>query len=203
MASIAPAPPSVLTLPPAATRILLAPASAAAAISSPVPAVLAASASRSLSATSERPDALATSTAAVLSSASIAKLASIARPRGSWAGAWRSSPPRAPISASTVPSPPSAAGSSVGSTPACRNPRPNASATSAALNVPLNESGQTSQRTAAFPLPGVKSLDVLLVLVGDDVALHLQRRRQLAALLREVRGKDLELLHLLDPRELL
>ncbi len=65
IASIAPRPPSVVALPPTATRISRAPAATAARISSPVPRVEAAHASRSCSATSPRPDACAISTIAV------------------------------------------------------------------------------------------------------------------------------------------
>ena len=50
--------------------------------------------------------------------------------------------------------------------------------------------------------PQYERFDLAGVLVGDDVALDLHRRRQLAALLREVVRQDLDLLHLLDPREL-
>ena len=55
------------------------------------------------------------------------------------------SPPSASSSASIVPSPPSATGHrSGGIRPARSSPRPIAPATSAARNVPLNESGATS-----------------------------------------------------------
>src|SRR3954451_18438313 len=88
---------------------------------------------------------------------------------------------------SAVPSPPSAAGQRSGVAPALSTPRPIASATCRALRVPLNESGATRNLL-------VERVDFLLVLLGDDVALDLQGRRQLAGLLREVVGQDLELL---------
>ena len=58
-------------------------------------------------------------------------------------------------------------------------------------------------RRAAPASARVQRLDLARVLLGDDVALDLHRRRQLAALLREVVRQDLELLHLLDAGELL
>ncbi len=85
-ASIAPWPPSVVALPPAATSTRRAPASTAAAISSPVPALLARSGSRSSSPTRSRPDAAATSTIAVEPSRTRPYSASIGRPMGSWHG---------------------------------------------------------------------------------------------------------------------
>src|SRR4026208_2118295 len=102
----------------------------------------------------------------------------------------------ASTSISIVPSPPSAAGQRSARTPACSRPRPIASAASGALRVPLNESGATRKLR-------VEGVDVLLELVGDDVALDLHGRSQLARLLGEVMGQDLELLHLLHPSELL
>src|SRR5690349_10347390 len=118
------------------------------------------------------------------------------RPSGSWAGATRRSPPSASTRISAVPSPPSAAGQRSATPPPSSMPRPIARATSGALRVPLKESGATRNL-------GVELVDFLLVLLGDDVSLHLQGRRQLAALLREVLGQDLELLHLLHPGEFL
>src|SRR3954451_6408108 len=173
-----------------------APPSIAAAISSPVPALLAASGSRSPSATRPRPDADAASTIAVEPSRTSAYSASIGRPSGSGAVAVRVSPPIVPISAFAVPSPPSAAGQRSATAPAASTPLPIASATCSAVSVPLKESGATSKLR-------VEGVDVLLELVGDDVALDLHRRRQLAGLLGEIVGQDLELLHLLDPGELL
>src|SRR5215210_4318047 len=168
----------------------------AAAISSPVPALLARSGSRSSAATSESPEAAATSTIAVVPSRTSANSASISRPSGSWTLTLRRSPPRASSRTAIVPSPPSAAGQRSGSAPASSTPAPTASATCRAVSVPLNESGATRKRL------GVERVDFPLVLVGDHVALHLQRRGQLAALLRQVVRQDLELLHLLDARKL-
>jgi hypothetical protein len=65
IASTAPRPPSIVAVPPAATRMRFAPASMAAAISSPVPALLALSGSRSSSASRSSPEAAAASTTAV------------------------------------------------------------------------------------------------------------------------------------------
>src|SRR5439155_22967814 len=105
---------------------------------------------------------------------------------GSATEAARSSPPHISTSTAAVPSPPSAAGQRSASTPARSSPRPIASATCSAVSVPLNESGATRNLD-------VERVDVLLELLGDDVALHLHRRRQLAGLLGEVVGQDLEL----------
>src|SRR3954469_8620504 len=118
------------------------------------------------------------------------------RPSGSCTPAVRRSPPRASSRTSAVPSPPSAAGQRSGIPPASSTPRPMASATCRALRVPLNESGATRNL-------GVEGVDFLLVLLSDDVPLHLQGGCQLAALLGEVLGQDLEFLHLLDAGELL
>ena len=49
----------------------------------------------------------------------------------------------------------------------------------------------------------VELLDLVLVLGRDDCALDLERRRQLARLLREVVGQDRHLLDLLDAGEVL
>src|SRR5680860_1923514 len=49
----------------------------------------------------------------------------------------------------------------------------------------------------------VELVDLALVLVGDDRALDLHRRRQLAVFLGQVAGEDGDLLDLLDPGELL
>src|SRR4051794_5664902 len=197
-ASTAPRPPSVVAVPPAATRTRFAPSAIDAAISSPVPALLAPSGSRSPSAIRSSPEAAAASTIAAEPSCSAAYSASIGRPRASCAGALRSSPCMAAASTAAVPSPPSAAGQRSATAPAFSTPRPIASATSRALSVPLKESGATRTRKL-----GVERVDVLLELLGDDVPLHLHRRRQLAGLLREIVGEDLELLHLLHAGELL
>src|SRR4051794_6844243 len=193
---MAPRPPSVLPLPPAPSQIRFAPAATAAAISSPVPALSARSASRSSGATRERPEAAATSTIAVDPSRTRANSASIPRPSGSCTRAVRRSPPIASRRTSIVPSPPSAAGHRSACPPASSIPAPMASATCLALRVPLKESGATRNLV-------VERVDFPLVLVRDDVPLHLQRRRELAGLLREVVGQDLEFLHPLDARELL
>ncbi len=142
--SIAPRPPSVLALPPAATSTVRAPASSAASTSSPVPRVDAASASRSCSETRPSPEAAATSTTAVLPSASSANAASIVLPSGSEAAAPTSSPPSAASSTSAVPSPPSASGHRSLRTPTRSSPLAIAVATAAAENVPLKESGARS-----------------------------------------------------------
>src|SRR4051794_17315461 len=57
---------------------------------------------------------------------------------------------------------------------------------------------ESTDRTA---LLGVQRVEELRVLVVDHVALDLERRRELAGLLREVVVEDLELLDLLDLRE--
>ena len=141
-ASRAPAPPSVVADPPTVTTIGDAPADAAATISSPVPRVDAAQASRSGSATSDSPLACAISTTAEPSGSS-AKPASTGRPSGSDTVRALTSPPSAATRTSMVPSPPSATGSSRASRPASRSPAAMAPATSRAENVPLNESGAT------------------------------------------------------------
>ena len=112
-------------------------------MSSPVPRVDAAHASRSPSSTSPSPLACAASTTAVPSGRR-RHSASTGRPRGSATSARRRSPP----SASSVPSPPSAAGASTTSSPPARSPAASAAATSAALSVPLKLSGQTTARPA-------------------------------------------------------
>jgi hypothetical protein len=149
-ASIAPAPPSVVAEPPTVTTMGDAPASAAAAISSPVPRVVAAQASRSSSATSDRPLACAISTIAEPSGSS-ANAASTGRRSGSETLILRTSPPSAVTRTSMVPSPPSATGSSRASRPAARRPSAMACATSEAEKVPLKESGAT--RTGRVKAP--------------------------------------------------
>ena len=89
IAWIAPEPPSVVAEPPTATATRAAPALTAAAISSPVPSVVAASASRSV-APRGRALALATATIAVEPSSTQPSWAPIGRPSGSWASAPRS-----------------------------------------------------------------------------------------------------------------
>ena len=68
---------------------------------------------------------------------------------------------------------------------------------------PDAEAAEPELGLSAGAQPEYRRLDLRGVLLGDHVALHLQRRRQLAALLGEVAGQDLELLHLLDAGELL
>src|SRR5579859_3445411 len=121
-----------------------APARQAAAMSWPVPEVVAASGSRSSGATKPRPLAAAVSTTAtrrrpgpVPSTYS----AVTGRPRGSLTSSLTRSQPRASHNASSVPSPPSASGQSSTGTPSASSPRASALATSTALNVPLKESG--------------------------------------------------------------
>ena len=119
--------------PPTPTITTSAPASTAAQMSSPVPRVLAASASRSASVTRCRPEAAAISTTAVPPSSTSPYWALTGRPSGSVTSTVTHSPPRASISASIVPSPPSASGHrSGGISPARSSPRPIAPATSAA-----------------------------------------------------------------------
>ena len=86
-ASSAPRPPSVVALPPTATMTSRAPASIAAAISSPVPVVDAATASRSSSASRQRPEAWAASTIA-------SRPSSAKRERGRHLAPQRIGPPR-------------------------------------------------------------------------------------------------------------
>src|SRR5262245_7625597 len=120
------------------------PVSDAAWMSWPVPYVVAAHGSRPASVTRASPLAIAISTIARRPPSTRANGAVIGRPSGSrMPSTATSSPPIDASSVSCVPSPPSATGQRSGSTPATRRPRPIASATSTALNVPLNESGAT------------------------------------------------------------
>src|SRR5579862_8226694 len=73
-----------------------------------------------------------------------ANRAEICRPSGSLTCSVQSVAPSASTSTSSVPSPPSAIGHRSTERPALTSPAPIASATSVALNVPLNESGATS-----------------------------------------------------------
>src|SRR6266508_3808255 len=149
-ASTAPSPPSVVAEPPTPTRICVAPAAAADAISSPVPRVVAATGSFD-SPTSARPLARAISTTAVPSGRS-PHSACTGSPSGPVTIAGRRSPPSAARSASSVPSPPSANGSTrTSSTPASHSPRAIAVAAAGAVSVPLNLSGQqTARGTGGF-----------------------------------------------------
>ncbi len=152
-AAAMPAPPSTVALPPTPMTNRRAPASTAAAIRSPVPAVEASSGLRSAGASSGRPEAAAISITAVPSSSSRYE-ASIGRPSGSRTRAVRRVPPRARSTASTVPSPPSARGTasiSICCPSACAArcaPCASATATSAALRLPLREAGAISRRMA-------------------------------------------------------
>src|SRR5207302_4147394 len=116
----------------------------AARLSSPVPAVVAATGSRSSRATRARPLACAASTTAVPPSSTSPKPASTSRPSGSWTGAEAVSPPSAVSSTSIVPSPPSAIGQRSVGQPARSRPLVTAAATSVARSVPLKESGAST-----------------------------------------------------------
>ncbi len=126
-ASSAPRPPSTVAEPPTPTMMRLQPWSSAAAISSPVPNVVAVSGS--LRSTSASPLARAISTIPVPSS-SAAHSASTGRPSGPVTVAVRRVPGSEPRSASSVPSPPSASGSARASRPARATPRHIAAAAS-------------------------------------------------------------------------
>src|SRR4051812_10458062 len=140
-ASTAPSPPSVVAEPPTPTITVCAPSSSTCAISSPVPRVVARSGSFP-PATSVSPLAMAISTTAVPSGSRLHS-ASTGSPSGPVTRAVRCSPP----SASSVPSPPSASGSSRASIPAERRPRAIAAAASGAVSEPRNLSGQQSAGT--------------------------------------------------------
>src|SRR5438552_3146034 len=107
-----PAPPSFVALPPMPMTMRCAPLAAAARMSSPVPRVDVIRGSRSSSRSNVRPLAAAISTTAVVPSPRIPHSASISRSSGSWTRAARIRPFVARTSACTVPSPPSARGSS-------------------------------------------------------------------------------------------
>ena len=101
-----------------------------------------------------------------------ANAASIGRPSGSLTrDAALARPTSVDSSASIVPSPPSATGSSTASRPAARSPRAIAAATSRAENVPLNESGATRAGSSA---KGLAERPLRLVAVdGEHDALEL------------------------------
>ena len=103
-----PAPASEEALPPMPTKIVRAPASAAARMSSPVPRVEAPIASRPPPSRA-KPEARAISTTAVFRSKR-AKAAIRRSPRGPWTRTRRTFPPRAQSRASMSPSPPSETG---------------------------------------------------------------------------------------------
>src|SRR5580704_5440660 len=140
----------------------------AARISSPVPAVLAAHGSRWAAGT--RPSPLAAAVSTIASCAAIAKGASSVRPSGSVAGAPRTCAPSGSSRAASVPSPPSATGQRSTGRPAPSRPRPIATATSTAVQVPLNESGATS---TVCGTPGVLTAAVSRLL---PLRLHLLER---------------------------
>src|SRR4051812_6158381 len=122
--------------------IFLAPASRAMSISSPVPIVDAAIASLlTAPPTNVRPDALAISITAV--PRNIRHSALTGSPSGPVTTDVRLAPPRA----SSVPSPPSAIGSSVQSWPSSQQAEPIAAATCLPLAVPLNLSTAAATRT--------------------------------------------------------
>ncbi len=109
-ACIAPAPASLVALPPMARMIRCAPASRAARINSPVPKVLLMQASRRSTGTSCKPLASAISMIAVWVWGNQPQAASTATPSGPRTVVRRSSPAHAASTDSTVPSPPSAIG---------------------------------------------------------------------------------------------
>ena len=139
-----PAPPSFVPLPPSPTITVRAPASIAAATSSPTPAVPACSA-RSPP-VSWLPHACALSTYAVSPTSST--VAGTVSSNGPETDSTSSSPPSAALSTSTKPGPPSDIGArSISSSGACRrHPVAIASAASTALSVPANLSGATNIR---------------------------------------------------------
>lgn len=108
-----PAPPSLVALPPIPMMKRRAPASSAARISSPTPAVLACSGARCAGGTSARPLAAAISITAVRPSPVSPKNACTGVPSGPLTVQSITRPPVAATSASTVPSPPSATGTLV------------------------------------------------------------------------------------------
>ena len=150
IAAMAPAPPSVVAEPPAATTMRRAPCRAASAIRTPVPYVLAVNGSRSPSEGRFRPLAKASSTTPVPSTAS-----PIAASTGSPHGpavlilTGRASSPR--TRTPKVPSPPSATGSSRAAAPAVRMPAAMCPATSAAVKVPLKLSGAARMLIGSEP----------------------------------------------------
>ncbi|MNZ81333.1 hypothetical protein D3C78_999960 [compost metagenome] len=138
-----PAPASLVALPPMVRMTLRAPARRASKISSPVPWVELAQASRCSTGTSCRPLASAISMIAVHDSGSQPHWALTSCPKGPVTRALRRSPGVVARMASIVPSPPSAMGhwTSSASGSASRSPQAIESATSAALRLSLNESG--------------------------------------------------------------
>ncbi|MNF96123.1 hypothetical protein D3C84_789010 [compost metagenome] len=107
---MAPAPPSLVALPPIARITRCAPALSAARISSPVPKVLLMQASRRSTGSDCNPLASAISMIAVWLSGNQPHVAVTVSPSGPHTSAWCRSPPQAASTAATVPSPPSAIG---------------------------------------------------------------------------------------------
>ncbi|MNN46232.1 hypothetical protein D3C81_1606080 [compost metagenome] len=140
---MAPAPASLVALPPMARITRCAPASSAARINSPVPKVLLMQASRRSRGTNCKPLASAISMIAVWFWGNHPHAALTVSPSGPRTSVRRSSPSHAASTDSTVPSPPSAIGHLIncasGQTSA--KPRAMASATPCALRLSLNESG--------------------------------------------------------------
>ena len=162
-----PAPPSVVALPPIPSTIEPTPASSAARIRSPVPAEVAAAASRSDAATRESPDAVAISITARVPSSDRSQRAWIGRDSGSATVASCQVQPPAAATASRVPSPPSASGQSriVSAGRARVQPAASARATSTEVSEPLNESGairmvrgRTTAVTVRSDAPAVRPL---------------------------------------------
>src|SRR6516225_6700851 len=133
--------------------------------SSPKPALDVRSGSRSAGATSDSPIASAASTTAV-PSGTASQRAAISRPSGSETTAVRHSPPRAACSASAVPLPPSATGSSTASTPSTRrNPAARCAAASTGVRTPLRLAGHASARAFGLRLTRLLGELFLLLLV--------------------------------------
>ena len=130
------------------------PDSSASMMSSPVPSVVVTRASRSAGASSVSPEARAIST--MPPPDQLAHWAWSGRPSASCAQAVCQAPPRASTSASAVPGPPSASGTtrtSASGHPA-RTPASIARAACPAVRLPLNSSGATRMRTVTAWRPG-------------------------------------------------
>ncbi|MNY34170.1 hypothetical protein D3C86_1684900 [compost metagenome] len=140
---MAPAPPSLVALPPIARITRCAPASSAARINCPVPKVLLMHASRCATGTNCKPLASAISMIAVWLWGNQPQAASTVAPSGPRTKVRRCWPSHAARIDSTVPSPPSAIGHLISwaSGQTCANPNAMASATPWALRLSLNESG--------------------------------------------------------------
>src|SRR5262249_43841000 len=149
-ASAAPAPPSLVALPPIPRRIRSQLASSAALISSPVPKVVVRRGSRSEGASRERPEAAAISSTAVLHRSRVPQRAVIGRPSGSRTRLSRASPFAASSSALTKPGPPSENGATSRSAELTA-PIADAIALAAstAVKVPLNSCGAIRMRISA------------------------------------------------------